>query len=699
MRILKKFTSLAVLDRARVIAIGMLSLLLGATAVLLILDLPVRPLLVLAIAVSMVTCLLYAAGLLRRAQGPVAPTRPAPVVDDSTLTSSPAARLTARVARTESASALVAFGLATKSFWIRRVLTHRASEGLFSYENLAAYVAEYAKAPEPKAVRLLLRDFNTATLVELSRLMHGQHLVDDDAELSLAIVEYAIATSSFYRLPMHLQKYCAWRLLLAGKPAKALSVVERWHNPDDQGARLRADTLNPFFSQAVQSSEAVWLEAFNRDFSRQGLELATLNPEGETPFDRLNSAAPRVAGPLVSVIMTAFRPDHALLTSVRSVVAQSWQNWELLVCDDGSGPEFDIILREAEALDPRVRVLRSIENEGTYRRRNAGLNEAKGEYVTFHDSDDWAHPRRLELQAQFLLDNPDHVACLCDSLRVSENLAFSQLRGVAIRKAEISLFFRREPVLLRLGGYDWVRKGADSEFRLRFEAAFGRTVPLVCPGIPLFIVRYTATSLSAPDITPGFVHPSRLAYQSAYLLWHSEIASGAHDGRIPTYPSRAFPAPARLSGMAPEENRWHHLLVFDAGETSWSSDEEQELISFIKSLHGSTALLSVASLTPGVLPRRPLLRSVAQLLAEGTLVTAFVDEPGHADRVVVLRASDLQAAPSVPSRLTADSVVIAAGPHDREGETYDREEVENNATRLFGTTPSLVQRGPGEPWP
>ena len=74
------------------------------------------------------------------------------------------------------------------------------------------------------------------------------------------------------------------------------------------------------------------------------------------------------------------------------------------------------MLARAVALDPRIHLVKQPVNQGTYAARNAGLDAAAGEFVAFQDSDDWSHPRRLELQVRPLLENPRLVATTTDGL-------------------------------------------------------------------------------------------------------------------------------------------------------------------------------------------------------------------------------------------------------------------------------------------
>src|SRR5690606_6786226 len=126
-------------------------------------------------------------------------------------------------------------------------------------------------------------------------------------------------------------------------------------------------------------------------------------------------------GPLVSVIMTTFRSDRIpLLTSVRSILEQSWRNLELIVVDDCSPPEYADVLAEIEKLDPRISVHRLPKNRGTYAARNVGIALAKGAYITGQDSDDWSHPERIARQVAPLEADPSLPASRCKSVTVRE---------------------------------------------------------------------------------------------------------------------------------------------------------------------------------------------------------------------------------------------------------------------------------------
>ena len=102
--------------------------------------------------------------------------------------------------------------------------------------------------------------------------------------------------------------------------------------------------------------------------------------------------------PLVSVIMPTFNRADTIRRAIRSVQAQTFTDWELIVVDDGST---DNTVALIEGCDPRLKLIRQ-ENQGTAGARNAGLNASAGSYIAFLDSDDEWLPHHLELCVSFL---------------------------------------------------------------------------------------------------------------------------------------------------------------------------------------------------------------------------------------------------------------------------------------------------------
>src|SRR5215510_8385440 len=102
--------------------------------------------------------------------------------------------------------------------------------------------------------------------------------------------------------------------------------------------------------------------------------------------------------PLVSVIMPTFNRADTIRRAVRSVQAQTFTDWELIVVDDGST---DNTVALIEGRDPRLKLIRQ-ENQGTAGARNAGLSAGAGSYIAFLDSDDEWLPHHLELCVSFL---------------------------------------------------------------------------------------------------------------------------------------------------------------------------------------------------------------------------------------------------------------------------------------------------------
>ena len=106
--------------------------------------------------------------------------------------------------------------------------------------------------------------------------------------------------------------------------------------------------------------------------------------------------------------MPVFNGSAYLAEAINSVLAQTLQDWELIVIDDGSS---DASASIAQAYtDLRIRLLKNPRNLGLPLTRNRGLDEARGNYVAFLDSDDIALPQRLQQQIDFLEANPGIAA-------------------------------------------------------------------------------------------------------------------------------------------------------------------------------------------------------------------------------------------------------------------------------------------------
>jgi glycosyltransferase involved in cell wall biosynthesis len=124
------------------------------------------------------------------------------------------------------------------------------------------------------------------------------------------------------------------------------------------------------------------------------------------------TAAPAAKAPLVTVITPFFDAGRWLDEAIESVLAQTLPSFELLLVDDGSSDCGTEIARAHAARDPdRVRYLEHPQhrNLGKAVSRNAGIAEARGEYVTFLDADDVFLPQKLERQVAILDRHPDAV--------------------------------------------------------------------------------------------------------------------------------------------------------------------------------------------------------------------------------------------------------------------------------------------------
>jgi glycosyltransferase involved in cell wall biosynthesis len=109
--------------------------------------------------------------------------------------------------------------------------------------------------------------------------------------------------------------------------------------------------------------------------------------------------------PLVSIGMPVFNAERTIESAIRSVILQSFHDWELLAIDDGSSDRSCEILRRFG--DPRIRVVRDHAHDGLPQRLNLAIAMSRGRYFARMDSDDVCYPDRIQFQLQFLETHPD----------------------------------------------------------------------------------------------------------------------------------------------------------------------------------------------------------------------------------------------------------------------------------------------------
>jgi glycosyl transferase family 2 len=404
----------------------------------------------------------------------------------------------------------------------------------------------------------------------------------------------------------------------------------------------------------------------------------------DDPFDRLTTGPAQRTGHArrVTTIVTAFRPDRSLLTAVRSLITQTWTNHEILIVDDGSPGEFDRTLKAAAALDARVRLIRMVTNGGTYLARNAGLDAATGDFVTFQDSDDWSHPLRLERQVAPLLADEAIFSTTSVGMRVTPELVVSRAGVPASRSYNLSsLMIRRGTALSRVGYLDEVRRGADAEYVERARAVFGRASTHHVTGAPLALIRLSPGSLSSADYRPGWMHPARRSYLSAFQAWHEKIKTGA----ATPLRSGSFAAPRRMRG----ETGAKAYDVVLAGDWTTAGGAGNAGVGQLRALaeRGQRpALLQLDVLTNLRDGPKNLDPVVQDLINSGGLVQVEITDDVRARLVVVRGARALQHAPDLTSGVRAQRVVIEAAAIVGSAGAAAR--------RLFGRAPLWAPAGP-----
>jgi hypothetical protein len=209
----------------------------------------------------------------------------------------------------------------------------------------------------------------------------------------------------------------------------------------------------------------------DRDDDRSERVRVVVPPSSPSPpasSDAIMRPRAHVAVPTVSVVMTTYNCAKYLEHAVRSLQAQTLVNWELVVVEDRSTDGTDTLLRTLAEEDDRIVYLHNQSNLGCYASKNLGIAHARGDWLTFHDADDYSMSDRLEKQLKY---------CLTGSIGDEGDRPYDDCYVTSVARQQkawsmvpITLFLATRLFRDRLGSFDTVRFGADTEMYQRLHS-------------------------------------------------------------------------------------------------------------------------------------------------------------------------------------------------------------------------------------
>lgn len=135
--------------------------------------------------------------------------------------------------------------------------------------------------------------------------------------------------------------------------------------------------------------------------------------------------------PKISIIMGAYNCEKTLKECIDSILNQTYNNWEFIICDDNSTDNTFKILKEYENLYPdKFKILKNDINKGLAYSLNQCLKYTSGDYIARQDSDDLSLKNRLERQIEFLLNNEIYDLVGTQMISFDENQSYGK-RGVS----------------------------------------------------------------------------------------------------------------------------------------------------------------------------------------------------------------------------------------------------------------------------
>lgn len=453
---------------------------------------------------------------------------------------------------------------------------------------------------------------------------------------------------------------------------RAESTVLAGLNKEDITAKIKKQLLtfgedaNLYLALAsLESKMDDRLLYINKAIMLSGVVPVDLKKRGNSIYDRLTvsqgnlktiEVPPLSKQPLVTVIIPAFNAAETIPTAIESIQNQTWQNVEIIVANDCSTDNTARVARHYAQKDNRIRVISTASNSGPYVARNEALKIARGEYITCNDSDDWSHPQKIQKQVEHLIENPKVVANTSELARTYDNLSFYRrgLPGMYTQINMSSLMFRRKTVADKLGYWDGVRFGADSEFIKRLRLVLGEHSVVELKNALYSFLRQSDGSLTGNKAFGyhGFMMGARKEYSDAQAHYHNHKGSLYYSSSLE---ERPFTVPYPMLPTR-KKNIERTFDIVIAADMRTNSPEVKEVINLIDLYTGVGKSVAVTPIYKYMTNTyRSMNDNIRKILNEDEVKIVVYGESVRCERLIVLGAQNLKKVQKYVPNLKAKS--------------------------------------------
>jgi hypothetical protein len=578
----------------------------------------------------------------------------------------------------------------------RNILAYLASRGTCNFNEILVALEVFRSPAKRRVMREKFSRCDSSALLALARVLYRQNVLVSDRLNAITLFELVSLCFGKRALEAKDREWLVLALIQEQLFEEAECSLESYavaQQGTPNYGLIQANLTNPAVRPGADLE--TWLRWLNSPYRDAGFEPIALRQGQGSEFQRLHcEPTTRIeGGPLLSVIMPVYCADEAIDMAIASILGQSWRRLELIIVDDGSPSHHLAPLERWVAADPRVRLIRCEQNRGTYTARNIGLGVAQGEFVTCHDGDDWSHPRKLQMQVEDLLANPSSIANLTRWVRVEANMQiYHRNPGPELaHPAYVSLMFRREPVVERLGCWDAVRKMGDAEFLQRMELVFEQEIRVI-GAVPMSFSLQSSDSLSGSDMLLGYMAPERMLYLTRYREWHVRLVAGQASPRLePKMKKRPFFAPGSFLPAKQAAAPFDVIYVSELGFSGGNAHSLVHEMTIAAKAGLRIGLVRVRNLLFTHLATRETIPELTKLVTSGAVTEIALTTPAQARLVIVRWPACFQYMPGVTSAIRAERTVIVANHPPYEGYhnrcSYEMEKVSRNVCATFGVEP------------